>query len=241
MAYTKTIWTNNTTPAIHENNLNKMEQGIKDAHDATNIKTWYESNADTFVYTGAERVLVSTISNLATDIATNIDSISTLDDRVLLLEASHTLLIIATSTAVAQEPIATDTPLQIEFGGIQTTTNINIASDGAITFNVAGKYIVSPFFQYGRAGSVGTSILLNRYLVNGTQVGNSLVAKIDSADILVPWSSSIQFTAEVGDTLTIEVMRDSTGNDSGGLFAVDPTLIGWNNAPCASIQIYKAT
>ena len=31
MAYTKTTWVNNTTPAISADNLNKMEQGIYDA------------------------------------------------------------------------------------------------------------------------------------------------------------------------------------------------------------------
>ena len=64
MAYTKTIWTNNTTPAIHENNLNKMEQGIKDAHEATNIKTWYESNADTNAYTYANVTSVGQIASM---------------------------------------------------------------------------------------------------------------------------------------------------------------------------------
>ena len=62
-----------------------------------------------------------------------------------------------------------------------------------------------------------------------------------NAAILVPWSSAIQFTAATNDVLTIEVMRDSVGDNSGGLFAIDPTLAGWANAPCASIQIYKAT
>jgi hypothetical protein len=32
MAYTKTVWVDNTTPAINASNLNKMEQGIFDAH-----------------------------------------------------------------------------------------------------------------------------------------------------------------------------------------------------------------
>jgi|LSQX01.1.fsa_nt_gb hypothetical protein len=32
MAYQKTNWVNNQTP-LNENNLNKLEQGVKDAHD----------------------------------------------------------------------------------------------------------------------------------------------------------------------------------------------------------------
>ena len=33
MAYTKTTWNNNQPPAIDADNLNKIEQGIYDAHD----------------------------------------------------------------------------------------------------------------------------------------------------------------------------------------------------------------
>ena len=32
MTYTKTTWVNNSTPAINATNLNKIEQGIYDAH-----------------------------------------------------------------------------------------------------------------------------------------------------------------------------------------------------------------
>jgi len=170
---------------------------------------------------------------------TTIATTTALDARVTDIEDSHTALIIASSTATSQEPTATDTPLQVEFGAAQVTTDINLSVAGAFTFNTTGKYIISPFFQYGRTGGAGTSILINRYLLNGVQIGDSLAAKVDNADTLVPWSSSIQFTATAGDIVTVEILRDSAGNDSGGLFSVTPT-IGWNTAPCASVQIYKA-
>jgi hypothetical protein len=188
------------------------------------------------------------IGNNTTDITAldgrvtvNEGAITALDTRVTAVENSHTVLLQASSTALTQEPTTTDTALQVEFGVAQVTTDIDISAAGAITFKTAGKYIISPFFQYGRTGGVGTSILLNRYLRNGVQEGGSLAAKVDNADTLVPWSSSIQFTAAVNDVLTIEIIRDSTGSDSGGLFAVNPTPVGWANAPCAAIQIYKAT
>lgn len=167
-------------------------------------------------------------------------TLDALDDRVTELEASHTLLINGASVAANQQPGTVDTPLQVEFGSLQSTTDIDLSAAGAITFKTAGKYIISPFFQYGRTGATGTSHLVNRYLVNGVQSGNSLAANIDNANTLVPWSSSIQFTAAANDVMTIEIIRDSAGNDSGGLFAYNPTLAGWNDAPCAAIQIYKA-
>jgi hypothetical protein len=162
-----------------------------------------------------------------------------LDTRLDAIESSHSVILSAASVASSQEPVSVDTALQVEFGPLQSTTDIDISAAGAITFKTAGKYIISPFFQYGRSGASGTSYLLNRYLVNGSQVGASLASKIDNASTLVPWSSSIQFTAVANDVLTIEIIRDSAGNNSGGLFALTPTA-GWNTAPCAAIQIYKA-
>lgn len=174
------------------------------------------------------------------DIATNVGDITALDSRVTSIEASHALLLIATSTSSVQEPLVLDAPLQVEFGIAQTTADIDISADGAITFKTPGKYIVSPFFQYGRTGASGTSYMLSRYLVNGTQLGGSLGAKLDNAEVLVPWSSSVQFTANTNDVMTIEIMRDSAGSNSGGLYALSPVAAGWNQAPNASIQIYKA-
>ena len=167
------------------------------------------------------------------------NKVTALDARVTSIEASHTALVVASSTALSQQPSTTDTPLQVEFGVAQVTTDIDVSATGAFTFKTTGKYIISPFFQYGRTGATGTSILVNRYLLNGVQIGSSLAAKVDNSDTLVPWSSSIQFTATAGDVVTVEILRDSAGNDSGGLFKVTPT-IGWNPAPCASVQIYKA-
>ena len=40
MAYTKTTWVNDTTPAINATNLNKIETGIKDVTDAVNLPGW---------------------------------------------------------------------------------------------------------------------------------------------------------------------------------------------------------
>ena len=48
MAYTKTTWTNGSGEAVNETNLNKIETGIKDAHDdiASNY-TALETTIDT--------------------------------------------------------------------------------------------------------------------------------------------------------------------------------------------------
>lgn len=48
MAYNKTLWQNNSVPAINEGNLNKIEQGIYEAHnnigDLSNLDTTNKDN-----------------------------------------------------------------------------------------------------------------------------------------------------------------------------------------------------
>ena len=85
---------------------------------------------------------------------------------MVAIEESHSVLLNAASTASSQEPTELDTALQIEFGIAQTTDDVEIAATGAITFKTAGKYIVSPFFQYGRGGSVGVSNLFSHATSN---------------------------------------------------------------------------
>lgn len=48
MAYNKTVWVNDSVPAINQTNLNKIEQGIYEAHnnigDLSNLNTTNKSN-----------------------------------------------------------------------------------------------------------------------------------------------------------------------------------------------------
>lgn len=40
MAYTKTVWVNDSIPAINATNLNKIETGLDDAHNFLNLPGW---------------------------------------------------------------------------------------------------------------------------------------------------------------------------------------------------------
>lgn len=175
--------------------------------------------------------LDSSFSNIDTDL-------TALDNRMTAAENNHTLILSGDSAALSQEPTAVDTAKQVEFGGSQTTTHVDISATGALTFKTTGTYIITTFFQYGREGATGTSYLMNRLLINGTQSGNSLAAKIDNANVLVPWSSTIIVDVTATDVVTIEIIRDSAGSNSGGLFNMTSTA-GWTTAPCASVRVYK--
>lgn len=181
----------------------------------------------------------STGSQVLGQINSNTDNIEDHENRVAEIEASHTILLNCTSLALAQEPATTDTPLQVEYGAAQSTADVSMAADGALTFNTSGSYQININSHYGRTGGTGTSVLAFRLLMDGVQFGSSLAAKVDNANTLVPWSSTFIVEATAGQVLTTELIRDSTGNDSGGLFVMQPTLPAWADAACTAMQIYK--
>lgn len=143
------------------------------------------------------------------------------------------------STAASQSPSAVDTPLQIEFGSGSITADATLASNGTLTFNVAGDYIITLFLRFGRTSGVGTAILLNRFLINGVQGLNSNGLKIGDQDTIIPFSTSLNLTATAGMTFQLQIMRDSAGINNGGLFRILPTAVGWNLSPSATIVVSK--
>ncbi|MND20266.1 hypothetical protein D3C87_989700 [compost metagenome] len=143
------------------------------------------------------------------------------------------------STAASQSPAALDTPLQIEFGAGSATPSATLASNGTLTFNIAGDYIITLFLRFGRTAGAGTSITLNRFLINGVQGLNSNAVKLPDQDSVIPFSTSLNVSATAGMTFQLQIMRDSAGNNNGGLFRILPTVAGWNLCPSATIVVSK--
>jgi hypothetical protein len=148
-------------------------------------------------------------------------------------------VITSASVAGTQNPVALDTPLQVEFGAGAVTTNATLTPAGLLTFNTVGQYLVTVFLRYGRTTGVGTAILLNRFLVNGVQSLNTNAIKLVDSDTIVPFSSTIVVDANPGDTFQMEVARDSGGVNNGGLFRVVPTVLAWNSSPTATVVVSK--
>lgn len=144
------------------------------------------------------------------------------------------------SAAASQNPSAVDTPLQVEFGALATATDASIAADGTITFNTAGKYLVTLFLRFGRTSGAGTAIVLNRLLYNGVQfLRTNSIAMTDSA-ATIPFSATLLIEAMAADTLKVEIARDSGGINNGGLVRTTPTTLGWHASPTASVVVNKA-
>jgi len=177
----------------------------------------------------------TSVDNVHTLTAFEINSrISALED---LNSAKIETLFTGRSVAVSQNPTGTDAPLQIEFGpaqlGVADPVQLNL--DGSVTINEANTYTFVITLPTGRLGASGNSELYGRALINGAQVGSSVYAILDNANIVTPLQFTLNIPMEVVDVLTVEIIRDSAGNDSGGLISGDPTAVDWENASSAAI------
>lgn len=146
----------------------------------------------------------------------------------------------APSTAT-QAPSAVDTPLQLTFGAAQNSGSdaVMINAAGLVTFNQAGNYAVRIKTQNGRTGATGTSILLMRIMINGVQYGSPAATKITSTDSTVPTESRVVINPTAGQTLVVQIMRDSAGSNFGGVYPQVATVSSWGTAPSTLLVISR--
>ncbi|ELZ3649983.1 hypothetical protein ULT26_004277 [Salmonella enterica] len=149
--------------------------------------------------------------------------------------------VLRTSSTVAQAPTAVDTALQLTFGAAQGAASnpVMINAAGLVTFNTAGNYAVRIKLQAGRTGASGTSILLSRILVNGAQYGSPAATKLVSADVTIPIESRVVINAIAGQTMAVQIMRDSAGTNFGGVYPQTATVAAWGVAPSALLVISR--
>lgn len=158
----------------------------------------------------------------------------------LITNAKEVEVLRAYST-VDQAPTALGTALQLTHGSAQKTASdpVMLSSAGVITFNQAGVYAVMVKLQFGRTGATGTSELMSRIMLNGKQAGVSASAKIDSANLVIPTDSRVVLgQVPAGSVLTVEIIRDSTGVNAGGVYA-NTSSHGWNVSPSTLIVVSR--
>jgi len=142
---------------------------------------------------------------------------------------------------VAQAPTAVDTPIQLVFGAAQKSSSdpVMINTAGLVTFNTAGNYAVRVKLQCGRTGATGTSILLSRLLLGGTQIGSAACVKLTQTDATTPTESRVIMNVTAGQTLAVQIMRDSAGSNFGGVYQQAATVTAWGTAPSALLVISR--
>ena len=132
--------------------------------------------------------------------------------------------------------------VQVEFGPATNTVSdaVMVDATGTVTFNQAGMYRVRVTSQYGRTGATGISEVLTRVLVNGVQVDPSVLIRIGISDVAAYSNSDSWLNMTAGTTLVYQIMRDISGDDTGGLVGLTPTG-GWTIAPSASLRVERFT
>lgn len=150
-------------------------------------------------------------------------------------------LLTGRSVATDQQPTAENTSIQVEFGPAQLLASdpVNLLADGSVICNINGTYTFNVTMAAGRTGAASVSWIYARALINGFQGAGSALAKLDNANVVIPLQFSFNLDMSAGQILTVEIYRDSDGNNSGGLIAGIPNLAGWNNASCAAITVSR--
>lgn len=149
--------------------------------------------------------------------------------------------VLRASSSVAQAPSAVDTPLQVAFGAAQGAPSdpVSISAAGLVTFNQAGNYAVRVKLQCGRTGASGTSILLSRLVLGSAQLGSAACVKLTQTDATTPTDSRVVMNPTAGQTLQVQIMRDSAGSNFGGIYPQAATVIAWGTAPSALLVISR--
>lgn len=163
------------------------------------------------------------------------------DSMLYAAEGVKEVEVLRAASTATQAPTAVDTPLQVAFGAAQggVSDPVTITAAGLVTFNAAGNYAMRVKLQNGRTGATGTSILLSRILLNGTQVGSAAAVRMTSTDATTPTESRVVINASAGQTLAVQVMRDSAGSNFGGLYPQVATVSAWGTAPSALLVISR--
>lgn len=177
---------------------------------------------------------LSVSQKLDTEFATLESDIADLQEG----KADISFIALQSSDFTNQEPSGVGVARQVTFGSYATNSTITLEADGEVTFKVKGRYHAEIRLQIGRVGVAGTSLILVRCLKNGVQYGGGSAFKLADAEVLLPCVAILHLDMEIDDTLKFQIMRDPSGDNSGGLYMTDPSD-GWNNIPSANITITK--
>lgn len=163
------------------------------------------------------------------------------DSPIYAAEGVREAEVLRASSSVAQAPSAVDTPLQVAFGAAQGAPSdpVSISSAGLVTFNQAGNYAVRVKLQCGRTGASGTSILLSRLVLGGAQLASAACVKLTQTDATTPTDSRVVMNTTAGQTLQVQIMRDSAGSNFGGIYPQAATVTTWGTAPSALLVISR--
>ena len=144
-----------------------------------------------------------------------------------------------------QEPSGTDDPMMISFGGAANTPEVFLGGNGEMEIKKDGEYRFATRFQVGKGNKLDPldpddiAICYIRVMVNGQQEWTSSLHRLIDYGVNYPCCSEVALYLYDGDKVWYEFVRDSSGEDMGGLYSFQPSLAGSNVSPSASIEVNK--
>lgn len=165
----------------------------------------------------------------------------TADSMLFAAKGIREVEILRATSTTTQEPPTTNTPIILSFGAAQksATDPVMINASGLVTFNQAGTYAVRISLRVGRIGSAGTAVLAARARLNGVQQGFVDAVKLVNANIYLPTESRFTLTVSAGDTMDVQLIRDSSGADAGGVFVQSIAAAGWGVSPSCAFVVSR--
>lgn len=155
-------------------------------------------------------------------------------------------LIQARSSSAAQDPtgVGTANAIQLTFGAPQGTAldPLQLLADGTLQCNIAGTYFLEFDMQVGRLGSSGTSIILFQIRLNGAKAAETRIFKLNNTNTNFAYQNSAWVNLTAGDLVTWQIMRDASGDNSGGAIGFNPTVEGgneWADSPATTLRMSR--
>ena len=147
--------------------------------------------------------------------------------------------LIDASNPNTQGPTVLDTPHQITYGAALNSASdpVQLLADGSILINEGGSYVFTFGSTPGRTGSAGIAEMFLRILLNGTQIGDSVHIQLTDAEVLTNRSTTVSAALPIGTVVTVEMIREASGNNSGDLVAGLPSPGGWNAPASATVSV----
>lgn len=139
----------------------------------------------------------------------------------------------------AINPSAADTPITAGFDSTVSNSDVSINSSGLITIATSGLYNLTFNCNIGRSNTTGTAIVATRLLINGAQFGFTQSAALATNTSSRPVQFNILRAFAAGDTIQVQLLRDSAGTNDGGFVPQLITLAGWGESPSYFVRISK--
>lgn len=138
-----------------------------------------------------------------------------------------------------QSPPSTNNPIRVKFGTAQDLTDVAVDATGEVTIKTAGTYLITLTGTFGRSSAAGEALVAARVLLNDTPSLDPIAIRLDDGNFTIPFSFALVRNLPSSTRISLQVVRDGSGIDEGGLVAESLASSGWGSSPSAAISIYK--